>query len=184
MNDSEKTIAKLRAQIRKLKRDITKLKTIKIPENLTNTFFVKDQYGRLALAYGTPLKGYESPVIKTKVTRQEFVIGVYDKKTLKEFKFPLTGNIIFRGGYAIDPESFEGQIITKIILRQGKDLRENEKQTAKVEQILKMDTKQILEYLSEEIKTAKEAKSKKAMKSKGNPKKRIRVGPEDTKKTN
>jgi len=179
MENPHQIIADLKKEIKKLRKKINELESIKIPEDLSNTFFVIDQYGKLALVYGLPPKGYISPVVKTKVTFKKFRRGDYDQKTLKEFRFPLTGNIIFRGGYVIDPKSFEGKIITKIIKRQRQDLIDNQKQKTRVKEIHSMNFKQITEYLDEMIKVAKKNKSKNAARSKGKPQKRTGVGPND-----
>jgi len=145
--DELQRIEKLQNEIKQLKEKIKTLESPELPKGiLSNTYLAKDVWGILRLLKGTPPEDHITPFVETTISKKDYENKKYDEKTISRLRFP-NGNIIFRQGYIIDPNSLEGRIIQHNLANQKDTKIENQKQREKRWKINAMNGEEAKEFM-------------------------------------
>jgi len=140
MSESQR-IQELEEEVRKLKEQIKQLINPDITlDSLSGTFLVVDFNNHVQLVKAKAPKNYETPEVPTELTRESFRNNTFDRTLLETFTFPTTRNIIFRGKYAIKPDSTEGKIIEFLLQKQEKMKDENDEHRERYLEITNMSS--------------------------------------------
>ena len=125
MSESQR-IQELEEEVRKLKEQISQLVNPEITlDSLSGTFLAVDLNNNIQIIQSKAPEKYQTPQVKTELTRTAYRNNTYKKELITIFTFPKTRNIIFRGEYAIKPDSLEGKIITFLLDEQERIEGEN-----------------------------------------------------------
>ena len=110
-------------------------------DSLSGTFFGVDIITKeIRIIQATDPEKYKTPEIKTELTKTAYYDNTYNKALLPSFIFPGTKNIIFRGEYAIKPDSLEGKIIIFLLDEQERMKKEDEKHSERFFKITQMSS--------------------------------------------
>jgi len=152
--EAKEIISKLEAKIKELEDEIKKFESAELDlDSLSGMFLVIDMHGKLQLVMGEPPEGYKTPIVKTEVNMDDYRKNKYNEETLRRFRFP-NNNIIFRGGFAINPNSLEGKIIQFLYDEQIKSHAEDVERSKKYWKITKMAGEEAKKYM-EDLKNKK-----------------------------
>ncbi len=140
MNESQR-IRELEEEIKRLQEQIKQLMNPNITlDSLSGTFLAVDLNNNIQIIQSNAPEKYQTPQVKTELTRTAYRNNTYRKELLTIFTFPKTKNVIFRGEYAIKPDSLEGKIITFLLEEQERMRTEDEKHKERFLRITTMNT--------------------------------------------
>lgn len=140
MSESQR-IQELEEEVKRLKEQIKQLTNPDITlDSLSGTFLAVDLNNNIQIIQSNAPEKYQTPPVKTELTRTAYRNNTYRKELLTTFTFPKTRNIIFRGEYAIKPDSLEGKIIAFLLEEQERMGIEDEKHKERFLRITAMAT--------------------------------------------
>lgn len=152
MNELQR-IQELEEEVKKLKEQIRQLVNPDIVlDSLSGTFLAVDLNNHIQIIQSKAPKNYKTPEVPTELTRTAYYNNTYNRKLIEEFTFPTTRNIIFRGEYAIKPDSTEGKIISFLLQEQVRMRKEDETHKERFFEITNMSS------MNEAIKHVEESK--------------------------
>ncbi|MCJ8306056.1 MAG: hypothetical protein HRU07_03315 [Nitrosopumilus sp.] len=141
MSESQR-IQELEKEVKRLEEVIKQLKNSDINvDSLSGTFFGVDIITKeIRIIQTKAPEKYKTPEIKTELTKTAYYNNTYSKALLPSFIFPGTKNIIFRGKYAIKPDSLEGKVIMFLLDEQERMEGENKEHKERFFKITNMAT--------------------------------------------
>jgi len=152
--EAKEIISKLEAKIKELEDKIKKLESAELVlDSLSGMYLVMDIHGKLQLVMGEPPEDYKTPIVETEVNLDDYRNNKYNEETLSSFRFP-NNNIIFRGGFAINPNSLEGKIVQFIYEEQIKSHADDVEKSKTYWKITKMTGEEAKKYM-EDLKNKK-----------------------------